>query len=54
MSDESDRKRSAEQLPDLIKQLLNSEGYDNLKQALESYTKKLQSKGTEETNSDDD
>lgn len=54
MSEESGSKRDPRQLPDLIKRLLNSEGYDNLREALEDYTKKLQPKDSSETGSDED
>lgn len=36
-----DNKRDPEQLPRLLKELLNSEGYDSLRQAVEETARKI-------------
>ena len=50
MSDDT-KKRNPEQLPRLLKELLNSEGYDTLRQAIEASAKKIKEEMSE--NSED-
>ena len=51
MSDKK-HKRDPEQLPALIKRLLNDNGYDSLRQALEDAAKRIKQEHSEEINSD--
>lgn len=54
MSDDTN-KRDPEQLPRLLKELLNSEGYDSLRQAVEESARKIKEEAapnSEEAESD--